>query len=475
LTQLLLTAFEKNCHPDASLSSDLSTETHLDFLRRVRRIAEELPAPRLGHLLAVAARDPIDGAASALAAISVGLDCLVTSPARVDATTAAVSSVDYALEGLPDPPRASSSAWYIARPTRTLVDLEVPAGRLVFLTSGTTGAPKLVPFLQDQVAFLVDSILARLSYRPMDRVLSTAPVTFDYGFYQVLFALTSGCDLHISLRSTLPGEVLRRLDSIEPSIVPTTPAIGRAIARAAAEMGRSFPGVRLVTSTGAPLRGTSVALLRDAFPNARLVPMYGLTECKRVSIAPFDMPADKMDSVGLPLTGTTVRIAGLDGRSVPRGTFGEAVVEGPHVAHGYWGGRSLASPFSVSTSGVWSLATGDEMSVDDDGYLYHRGRIRRDIVKLHDERVSLVSGEEGLRDISGVREAILTAELDDDSLTSRLLLTIACDETVDDQELSSTVGRILGPMAKQLLEIRRVDRVSVSSHGKLQHNSRESR
>src|SRR5690606_27016087 len=62
---------------------------------------------------------------------------------------------------------------------------------------------------------------------------------------------------------------------------------------------------------------------------------YGLTETSPVvTLNPFHRA--RLDSIGVPLPGTDVRIVDEDGRDVPTGEPGELVVKGPQVMAGYW-------------------------------------------------------------------------------------------------------------------------------------------
>jgi long-chain acyl-CoA synthetase len=91
---------------------------------------------------------------------------------------------------------------------------------------------------------------------------------------------------------------------------------------------------------------------------------YGLTETSPVvTLNPFGRP--KMDSIGVPIPGTDVRLADDQGRDVPAGQPGELMVRGPQVMLGYW--ERPDETARVLKDG-W-LATGDVAIMDEDGYL----------------------------------------------------------------------------------------------------------
>ena len=90
---------------------------------------------------------------------------------------------------------------------------------------------------------------------------------------------------------------------------------------------------------------------------------YGLTETSPVvTLVPFHR--SKMDSIGVPLPGTDVRLVDDVGTDVPPGTPGELIVRGPQVMQGYW--QRPDETAQVIKDG-W-LYTGDVATMDEDGY-----------------------------------------------------------------------------------------------------------
>jgi long-chain acyl-CoA synthetase len=91
---------------------------------------------------------------------------------------------------------------------------------------------------------------------------------------------------------------------------------------------------------------------------------YGMTETSPVvTLNPFHRA--KMDSIGVPVPGTDVRLVDDLNRDVPPGQPGELLVRGPQVMAGYW--RRDDETAKVMRDG-W-LATGDIATSDDEGYL----------------------------------------------------------------------------------------------------------
>ena len=91
---------------------------------------------------------------------------------------------------------------------------------------------------------------------------------------------------------------------------------------------------------------------------------YGLTETSPVvTMNPFHRA--KMDSIGVPVPGTDVRLVDDQQQDVAVGAPGELLVRGPQVMAGYW--QRPDETARVMHDG-W-LATGDVATADEDGYL----------------------------------------------------------------------------------------------------------
>jgi acyl-CoA synthetase (AMP-forming)/AMP-acid ligase II len=139
--------------------------------------------------------------------------------------------------------------------------------------------------------------------------------------------------------------------------------------------------------------------------------MYGMTECKRITVAEPDEHLRYPGTAGRALTGTTMRVTDPDGADLPVGVTGEVRVRGPHVMDGYWQApqetaiRFRCPPGTGSGTGS-ELCTGDFGYLDDDGRLYLLGR-RDDIFKRRGIRMNAFEIEEVIRDIPGTWDAIV--------------------------------------------------------------------
>jgi acyl-CoA synthetase (AMP-forming)/AMP-acid ligase II len=283
-------------------------------------------------------------------------------------------------------------------------------------TSGSTAAPKAVVCPQAQMVFAATAINSVLGYRSSDVVLCRLPFSFDYGLYQILLSCIAGAELVIaSTESDIT--LLGLIRTTDVTVIPLVPSLASILIT----LSRRDPAptkVRLFTNTGAALPQSSIDALRSQFPGARTARMFGITECKRVSIMPPESEMERPASVGLPLPGTEVVILDPEGTPLPPGRSGEIVVRGPNVMAGYWRApEATARIFRTDAlTGAVALYTGDYGFLDEDGYLYFEGR-RDDMFKHKGVRMSTIEIEAAAMDISGVRGAVAVPPEDGGKLT----------------------------------------------------------
>jgi acyl-CoA synthetase (AMP-forming)/AMP-acid ligase II len=282
-------------------------------------------------------------------------------------------------------------------------------------TSGSTAAPKAVVCPQAQMVFATAAINAMLGYRAGDVVFCRLPFSFDYGLYQILLSCLAQAELVVA--GPEPDiTLLRQIREAGVTVVPLVPSLA-SILVTLARRDQAPTRVRLFTNTGAALPQSSIDTLRSQFPGARMARMFGITECKRVSIMPPEAELERPASVGLPLPGTEVAILDPDGMPLPAGQTGEIVVRGPNVMAGYWRAPEVTARTyrRDAVTGRVSLHTGDYGHLDGDGYLYFEGR-RDDMFKHKGVRMSTIEIEAAAMDIAGVRGAVAVPPVDGGAL-----------------------------------------------------------
>jgi acyl-CoA synthetase (AMP-forming)/AMP-acid ligase II len=275
-------------------------------------------------------------------------------------------------------------------------------------TSGSTGKPKAVISNHRSMLFAAGAIQQRLAMQESDIVGNFLPLSFDVGLYQILLSFQIGATLALGRDTHVGPGLLRKLHEWNVTGLPAVPSLASTLIRLSKRTPNQLPRLRFITNTGALLPRAYITDLRGLYPDCQVFVMFGLTECKRVSILPPAEYERKPDSVGKPLPDTECLIIDPEGNVLPPGEPGELVVRGPNVMLGYWRAPELtAKRFRHWGPGLEvALFTGDSCSMDAEGYLYFHGR-SDDIYKQGGYRVSAVEIEAAACDIDEVDQAVL--------------------------------------------------------------------
>ncbi|CAM3540926.1 class I adenylate-forming enzyme family protein [Kibdelosporangium persicum] len=274
-------------------------------------------------------------------------------------------------------------------------------------TSGTTSAPKAVVSTHQPVVFAVNAIQSMLRYAETDVVYCPLPLSFDYGMYQLFLGAASGARIWLGRPAEVGPSLVRKLVTAGTTVLPAVPAVAEALARLLPRHKGPKPALRLLTNTGAAMPASVLSALRAAIPGLSVQLMFGLTECKRATIAPPDADLANPGTCGVPLPGTEVFTVDGSGNRLGVGEIGEITVRGPNVMSGYWRQPEMTAQRFVRRDGLFpELRTGDHGWLDESGHLHFVGRLD-DIYKERGLRVSATEVEAAARRVPGVQSAVV--------------------------------------------------------------------
>ena len=269
-------------------------------------------------------------------------------------------------------------------------------------TGGTTGVPKGVNLTHGAIA---TNVAQREAMMPMDedseRLLCVLPLFHVY-------AISMGLHNMVHCRGTLvlmseyrPEELLHLMESQRITVFTASPTLLVSLTGHEKAASCDFSALRLTTSGSAPLP-QKVLEKWEAITGTPLIEGYGQSEAGPViSFNPWD-GIRKITSVGVAIPETEIQIVDLDeGKTVlPPGERGEIRIRGPQVMSGY---RNLPVETSKALREGW-LHTGDIGELDEDDYLYIRGRCKEMII-VSGFNVFPREVEDVLFTLPGVREA----------------------------------------------------------------------
>lgn len=120
--------------------------------------------------------------------------------------------------------------------------------------------------------------------------------------------------------------------------------------------------------------------LKSHNSEARITQGYGLSEALACVTMAHDN-VNKSGSVGIPLVGNYIKIINDERKTVPYGETGEIVINSKALMMGYLNNEKETNEvLQIHDDGhVW-LHTGDLGYMDEDGFLFYKGRIKRMII-----------------------------------------------------------------------------------------------
>jgi acyl-CoA synthetase (AMP-forming)/AMP-acid ligase II len=300
-----------------------------------------------------------------LSAIVAGIRpaCIVTDQDLAPGITAAAPiSRSSAVNGLE-----------VLLPADPATEAPAPSAALLKFSSGSTAEPKGIALSAGNVIAEVENVKRTLGLGHDDRILAGVPLFHSYGFdLGVLPTLYAGSTLVLD-EAFVPRRTLAALEGAGLAAFLGVPAQYRALLAARLDVPPDLSGVRWLLSCTAPLAPDVVTAFGGRF-NAPICQHYGSSETGAVTT---HVPAEVLrrpESVGRPMVGVRVTIAGPDVGAVPPGEEGEVVVESGAVAGGY----VLGAPPGPSPLREGSFWTGDVGRMDADGFLTVLGR--RDVL-----------------------------------------------------------------------------------------------
>jgi acyl-CoA synthetase (AMP-forming)/AMP-acid ligase II len=255
----------------------------------------------------------------------------------------------------------------IASGDRSAVVPPVDKGRLIILTSGTTGSPKGARRRQPDSLEPIAGLLAKIPLRARERTLIAAPLFHSWGLAHLVIA--AGLSSTVVLRRRFdPEDTLRTIDEHGCTALVVVPVmLQRILELGRARIGRyDTASLRVIAASGSALPGALATEVMDTFGEV-LYNLYGSTEVAWATIAtPADLRAAP-GTAGHPPRGTVVRLLGDDDEEVARGETGRIFVGSELAFEGYTGGGG-----KTVVDGL--MASGDVGHLDAEGRLFVDGR-----------------------------------------------------------------------------------------------------
>ncbi len=264
------------------------------------------------------------------------------------------------------------------------VKREDPA--VILYSGGTTGTTKGILLSNLNFNALKEQIIATNPiFKPGDKMLCVMPMFHGFGLGVTIHSMLANGGRCILVPRFTAETYAKDIVKHRCNFIAGVPTLYEALLRQPRMAGADLSCLKGVFSGGDSL---SVELKKrfDAFlaeHNAKIQVRegYGTTECVTAScLTPLHL--QKEGSIGQPFPDTYYKIVDVGTNiEVPYGTEGEICISGPSVMLGYLDQpEETANTLRVHGDGrVW-LHTGDLGTMDEDGFIYFRQRLKRMIV-----------------------------------------------------------------------------------------------
>lgn len=341
---------------------------------------------------------------------------------------------------------------------------------LINYTSGTTSSSKgvMLPYrsLHANLKFAVDT----LGVNPGEQIVSMLPMAHMYGLaFEFIYQFVNGTHIHFLSRTPSPKIIAEAFAEVKPDLIITVPLVIEKIIKKKVFPTIEKPHMKLLMSIpiindkirdtirqnvinafggrfkeliigGAGLNKEVETFLRSIhFP---YTVGYGMTECGPL-LSFDDWQTFRQGSCGKALPQMKLRIDSSD----PQHIVGEILAKGDCVMTGYYKNPE-ATAMSIDEDG-W-LHTGDMGIIDEDGYLFIKGRCKNMILGASGQNIYPEEIEDRLNNMPYVCESLVIEK------ENKLIALIYPDfellnlEKITDDKLSEFMNANLKELNQQL-------------------------
>ena len=320
-------------------------------------------------------------------------------------------------------------------------------------TSGSTGSSKYVRISYKNLEYNTKSIVKFLKINSDDKLITTLPPDYTYGFSLLNTHLFKGSSIVLNNYSIIQREFWELLKKTKATTFGGVPYTYELLKKIHFE-NYSFPSLKYLTQAGGKLSNENQKYFYKILKKKKikLIIMYGATEAtSRMSYLPWKFCQKKIGSIGIPIPGTKMEINNPD-----KNKIGEIIFKGKNVSLGY---AKSYKDLSRGNLNKEKLNTGDIGYKDEDGFYFIVGRKKR-FLKLLGHRINLDELEINLRKLLNHNLIFCTGNDNE-------LIIISNQDKIKNQIFSSIVKEY--KINKTLVKFKKFTNLSLTSSNKINY------
>ena len=267
------------------------------------------------------------------------------------------------------------------------IEFDKNKAAVILYSGGTSGTPKGI-YLSDWNFNCLGMQVGEISGCNLDygcKFLSVMPIFHGFGLGIGIHTVLENGAMCILIPQFTKESYAKDVLKHKPNFIAGVPTLYEALLKVDIFDGADLSFLIGVFSGGdalsPELKKRADQFFKDHNANLQIREGYGLTECVTAScVTPNDKA--KVGSIGLPLRDMVYRIVEPGTFNyLPDGEMGEIIISGPTLMLGYKDAdEENAKTIRTDENGTRWLFTGDAGSMDEEGFVYFKQRMKRMIV-----------------------------------------------------------------------------------------------